>query len=723
VRVTDNGVPARWDTETITVTVREVNQTPALDPLDNRAIDEGSTLLFTATARDPDLPPQRLRFALNLGAPAGAAVNELTGEFTWTPSEDQGPGTYPITLRVSDDAQPSGSAVRTFTVIVNETDNPPIFTPMGLQTVDELKPFTLTMVAIDPDTPPRAVAYSLVTGPSGLQVNPGTGLVTWTPDERQGPNSYNVEVRASEVNGNRSSTLAFSIVVNEVNQPPVLSPLPNLTVDEGASVMFTCVATDPDLPAQKLRFSLGPGAPADATIDPNNGQFVWNPGEDVGPSTNMITVAVTDDALDSRSASATFTVVVRANPRIVINEIMYHPTTTGAEYVELYNFSTNTAWSLAGWRLTGAEFTFPAGLTLPPGAFLVVARNLPVFQSTYGAANSLGNYVNQLAPDGGTVALWRPSSDGTNVLVDYVSFEAQAPWPTLANGGGASLQLIDPRQDNTRVANWAAVSGTSTNLPRPVVAMENSWRYWQDAADPAPGWSNRIYDDSAWPDGQALLYVEGAPLPAAKKTQLTLGPMSYLFRTRFQFDGDPEGALLQFTTILDDGAVFYLNGQAFYWLGMTYGEIPARDTASTRTVSDAIGEGPVVVVVTNLYAGENVLAVEVHQTNPGSSDVVFGMAADVIEVRREMYTPGYANSVRPTSAPTLRPVAFGTAGQTILEWSAVSGRTYRLEFKEDLEEPAWRTVGQLTASASTVSLVDSGATKSSQRFYRVVLLP
>ena len=166
-----------------------------------------------------------------------------------------------------------------------------------------------------------------------------------------------------------------------------------------------------------------------------------------------------------------------------------------------------------------------------------------------------------------------------------------------------------------------------------------------------------------------------------------------------------------------------LGQEIFYWLGMAYGEIPARDTASTRTVSDAIGEGPVVVVVTNLYAGENVLAVEVHQTNPGSSDVVFGMAADVIEVRREMYTPGYANSVRPTSAPTLRPVAFGTAGQTILEWSAVSGRTYRLEFKEDLEEPAWRTVGQLTASASTVSLVDSGATKSSQRFYRVVLLP
>jgi hypothetical protein len=50
---------------------------------------------------------------------------------------------------------------------------------------------------------------------------------------------------------------------------------------------------------------------------------------------------------------------------------------------------------------------------------------------------------------------------------------------------------------------------------------------------------------------------------------------------------------------------------------------PRRDTAANRTVSDAILEGPFTVAVDNLRAGENVLAVEVHQTSSGSSDIVF----------------------------------------------------------------------------------------------------
>jgi hypothetical protein len=651
VRVTDNGVPPRLDAETITVTVRELNNAPILDPVNDRTIEEGSALLFTATARDADLPLQALRYTLDPGAPAGAAINALTGEFTWTPAEAQGPGTYPITIRVSDDANPSASALQSFTIQVNEVDNSPVFTPIGLQAVDEGKPFGLTVLAQDPDTPARAVAYSVVTGPSGLQIDSATGLVSWTPDERQGPNSYSVEIRATEVNGTRSATQTFSIVVNEVNQAPAIVLLPDRIVDEGAEVRFLCTATDSDLPAQKLSFTLEPGAPQGATIDPNTGQFVWQLGADVGPSTNRITIRVADNAINAKSATVSFTIIVRAEPRIVINEIMYRAATVGAEYVELHNVSTNTAWSLAGWRLSGTDFTFPSGTTLSPGSYLVVARNLTVFQTSYSGTNALGNFVSQLAPDGGTVALWRPMPGGGESLVDYVTFSSQAPWPALANGGGASLQLIDARQDNTRVANWAAVSGTSTNAPRQVIGMEDSWRYWQNSGEPAAGWENRIYDDSSWPTGLALLYVESAALPATKNTQLTLGQMSYLFRTRFQFNGNTEGASLQLNTILDDGAVFYLNGQPIYWLAMTEGQQPARDTAAARTVSDAINEGPFVIPVTNLVNGQNVMAVRVHQANSGSSDIVFGAAVDVLEVRRESYTPGYANSVRATLEP------------------------------------------------------------------------
>ena len=650
VRATDSGVPARWDTETITVTVRELNQIPNLDLLADRAVMKAQHFFLPPRLMTSISRRSVCRFSLDPGAPTGAAVNELTGEFSWTPSENQGPATYPITLRVTDDAQPNGSAQRTFNIVVNEVDNPPVFAPVSLQTVDELTPFSLLLVAQDPDAPPRPISYALERGPSGLKVDSSTGAVTWTPTELQGPNSYDVVVRASETGGTQSSTVSLSIVVNEANVPPALSALQDWAVDEGGTVQFRCVATDTDLPAQKLTFMLEGSAPTGAAIDPNSGQFAWTVGEDAGPSTNRITVRVTDDAINPQSASKTFTVIVRAIPRIVINEVMYRPSTAGAEFVELFNVSSNTAWSLAGWRLTGTEFTFPAGTTLAPGGFLVVARNVAAVKAAYGLAYPLGNYTDNLASTANTVALWQSLPDGSETLVNYVSFRADAPWPALANGGGASLQLIDPHQANACVANWAAASSTSAE-PRPIIGMEDTWRYWQEAADPPSEWTAPGYNDSAWLSGRALLYVEGAALPAAKNTELALGPMSYLFRTRFPFNGNPDGASLQFSTILDDGAVFYLNGQPIYWLGMEQGEIPARDTVSNRTVSDAVDEGPFVVPVSNLVVGDNVVAVEVHQVNSGSSDVVFGMAADLIEVRREMFTPGYANSVRGTLDP------------------------------------------------------------------------
>ncbi len=51
------------------------------------------------------------------------------------------------------------------------------------------------------------------------------------------------------------------------------------------------------------------GAPAGATIDAQ-GVIAWTPTEAEGPSTNLVTVVVTDDGSPALSASNIFTVVV-----------------------------------------------------------------------------------------------------------------------------------------------------------------------------------------------------------------------------------------------------------------------------------------------------------------------------------------------------------------------------------------------------------------------------
>jgi len=130
---------------------------------------------------------------------------------------------------------------------------------------------------------------------------------------------------------------------------------------------------------------------------------------------------------------------------------MYNPVVADAQFVELYNNSTNTAFDLSGWQLQGSAYTFPKGSIIAPTNFLVLAANGAVFAGAYGATNPVFDTISGTLPSSGILAL----NTSSNVTVAEVEYENQLPWPTNANGTGASLQLIDPHQDNWRVGNWA----------------------------------------------------------------------------------------------------------------------------------------------------------------------------------------------------------------------------------------------------------------------------
>jgi hypothetical protein len=77
------------------------------------------------------------------------------------------------------------------------------------------------------------------------------------------------------------------------NSPPVLAYIGPKSVNEGTMLSFTATATDPDLPAQTLTFSLGPGAPSSASIT-GGGAFSWIPTEAQGPGSYVIRIIVSD---------------------------------------------------------------------------------------------------------------------------------------------------------------------------------------------------------------------------------------------------------------------------------------------------------------------------------------------------------------------------------------------------------------------------------------------
>jgi len=99
------------------------------------------------------------------------------------------------------------------------------------------------------------------------------------------------------------------------NSPPQIAPLPDKTVTLGQKLMLTVMATDSDLPHQALAFTLEGSIPSGALLDANSGLFTWMPTPPQTPSTNLLTVRVTDNGSPPQSATRAFKVFVVAPPK------------------------------------------------------------------------------------------------------------------------------------------------------------------------------------------------------------------------------------------------------------------------------------------------------------------------------------------------------------------------------------------------------------------------
>ena len=85
-----------------TGTFGTANTAPVLDPISDQRVNDLAAIAFTATATDVDVPAQTLIYTLSGSVPAGAAIDSVSGSFSWTPTEAQAPGTYTFNVEVSD---------------------------------------------------------------------------------------------------------------------------------------------------------------------------------------------------------------------------------------------------------------------------------------------------------------------------------------------------------------------------------------------------------------------------------------------------------------------------------------------------------------------------------------------------------------------------------------------------------------------------------------------
>lgn len=189
----------------------------------------------------------------------------------------------------------------------------PVLAALAGQTVTEGQTLRLTVGATDVDGPAGSLAFGLEPGtPDGVAIDGTTGDLTWTPGEAAGGASFLIGVRVWDT-ADRSLTdmKEFTVFVQEVNTAPSVASIADRTVREGQSLSFIVLANDADLPSQMLTFRLGTGTPSGPSIDPGSGLFRWTPNDLQGPSTNIISIIVTDNGVPTLSATQQFTVIVR----------------------------------------------------------------------------------------------------------------------------------------------------------------------------------------------------------------------------------------------------------------------------------------------------------------------------------------------------------------------------------------------------------------------------
>ncbi|MDJ0665517.1 MAG: DUF5011 domain-containing protein [Acidimicrobiia bacterium] len=298
----------------VTRTVEVVNVAPILNPIGNTAADEQTLITFTASALDPD-PTDNLTFSLS-GEPGGASIDPLTGVFTWTPTEAQGPNGYTFDVVVTDSGTPALTDSETITVTVNEVNRAPSLTPVAPQTGAEQSPITFNVPAGDPDIPGNSLTFILSGAPVGASIDPATGDFSWTPTEAQGPGVYTFDVDVDD-NGVPSlgDTTPITITVTEVNLAPVVTNPGDQFSAETDVVSLFIAATDSDLPANTLSYS-ATGLPDGLTMDPGTGEISGTIDYTAnGGSPFATTVTVTDNGTPAEASQATFTWTVNDTNR------------------------------------------------------------------------------------------------------------------------------------------------------------------------------------------------------------------------------------------------------------------------------------------------------------------------------------------------------------------------------------------------------------------------
>ncbi|MFP6623666.1 MAG: metallophosphoesterase family protein [Myxococcota bacterium] len=203
-----------------------------------------------------------------------------------------------------------------------------------------------------------------------------------------------------------------------------------------------------------------------------------------------------------------------------------------------------------------------------------------------------------------------------------------------------------------------------------LVPLGATWLYLDDGSDQGTAWRAAGFADGSWSAGPAQLgYGDGGEATVVNGGPAGNRQITTYFRIHFDVADPGSIGKLTLGIVRDDGAIVYLNGTEVYRTNMPAGSVDSDTRASSAiggAAESALNSTPVVQSL--LVSGENVLAVEIHQVAPTSSDISFDL---------ELVTEALAGVPGLVRGPYLQ---LGTQSSMIVRWRTDSFTDTRLAY-------------------------------------------
>ncbi len=333
VTVTDDGTGTLTDVQDIAVTVTDDNDAPVITSDGGGivaliSINENTTAVTTVTATDEDVPAQTITYSIQPVFDASElTINNSTGALSFisppdyeTPTDNNSDNVYEIYVIASDGALID---IQYLQITVQDTNEAPVITSNGGGTsasvsIAENTTVVTTVTATDEDFPAQILTYSITGGADAdsFNIDGVTGVLTFgTAPDYENPadagtdNVYNVQVTVTDDGtGTLTDVQDIAITVTDANDAPVITSngggtSATVSISENTTAVTTVTATDEDLPAQTLTYSITGGADADSfNIDGVTGVLTFgtvpdyeNPADAGTDNVYDVQVTVTDD--------------------------------------------------------------------------------------------------------------------------------------------------------------------------------------------------------------------------------------------------------------------------------------------------------------------------------------------------------------------------------------------------------------------------------------------